>query len=67
MSEIASFQSRADREYREYVRLVEVMNDDLTFENARAAAKQWWRFMEVYDSPADDGFLTHKMLEPHKL
>lgn len=67
MGEVTPFVSAAECEYREYVRLVEVMNADMTFENAAAAAKQWWRFMAEYDGDANDAYLSAKMLEPHQL
>ena len=67
MSKVIPFVSAAEHEYQEYVRLVGVMNADPTFENAHAAAKQWWRFMALYNGPADDDLLNRKMLEPHQL
>lgn len=67
MSNVVPFLQPAEREYEEYVRLVGVMNNDLTFENARSAAKQWHRFMNAYDEPRNDAALGSVALEPLKL
>jgi len=63
MSNVVAFPSQAEREYQEYVRLVEIMNEDLTFENARAAAKQWRRFMEAYEPSCDQASVSSMQRE----
>lgn len=67
MGEVTPFISLAEQEYQEYVRLVGVMNANLTFENARAAAKQWWRFVAAYDPRPGEGSPPHTKPERDKL
>lgn len=43
---------RAETEFHEYTRLLAIANEELTFETACAAAKQWGRFLAAYNSAA---------------
>lgn len=43
---------RAQAEFHEYTRLLEIANQDMTLANACAAAKQWGRFLAAYNSAA---------------
>lgn len=43
---------RAEAEFHEYTRLLEIANQNMTLANACAAAKQWGRFLAAYNSAA---------------